>query len=50
MAISSIHPSTGKTLQTFEETTDAQVEQKLVRALRAFDMQRKLSSNSARSA
>jgi succinate-semialdehyde dehydrogenase/glutarate-semialdehyde dehydrogenase len=43
MAISSIDPSTGKTLQTFEETTDAEVEQKLVRALRAFEAQRKLS-------
>jgi len=43
MAISSIDPSTGKTLQTFEETTDAEVEQKLQRALRAFEVQRKLS-------
>ena len=43
MAISSIDPSTGKTLQTFEETTEAEVEQKLQRALRAFDAQRKLS-------
>ena len=43
MAISSIDPSTGKTLQTFEEATDAQVERKLGQALRAFETQRKLS-------
>ena len=43
MAISSIDPSTGKTLQTFEETTDVELEQKLQRALRAFEGQRKLS-------
>jgi succinate-semialdehyde dehydrogenase/glutarate-semialdehyde dehydrogenase len=43
MAISSIDPSTGKTLQTFEETTDAEVERKLDQALRAFAAQRKLS-------
>jgi succinate-semialdehyde dehydrogenase / glutarate-semialdehyde dehydrogenase len=43
MAISTIDPSTGKTLQTFEATSDAEVEAKLTQALRAFDEQRKLS-------
>jgi succinate-semialdehyde dehydrogenase / glutarate-semialdehyde dehydrogenase len=43
MSISSIDPSTGKTLQTFEETTPAQLEAKLVLSLEAFQIQRKLS-------
>lgn len=43
MAISSINPATGKPLQTFEDTTDAELEHKLQRALEAFDAQRKLS-------
>jgi succinate-semialdehyde dehydrogenase/glutarate-semialdehyde dehydrogenase len=41
MAISSINPATGKTLQRFEETTDAELEIKLGRAVNAFQVQRK---------
>jgi succinate-semialdehyde dehydrogenase/glutarate-semialdehyde dehydrogenase len=43
MAISSIDPASGKTLQTFEEPTDAEIEAKLVQSVRAFQAQRKLS-------
>jgi succinate-semialdehyde dehydrogenase / glutarate-semialdehyde dehydrogenase len=43
MAISSINPATGKTLQKFEETTDAELEIKLGRAVNAFHVHRKTS-------
>jgi len=41
MAIASINPATGKTVQTFEETTDAELEVKLGRAVNAFEVQRR---------
>jgi succinate-semialdehyde dehydrogenase/glutarate-semialdehyde dehydrogenase len=43
MAIASINPATGKTVQKFEETTDAELEIKLGRAVNAFEAQRKTS-------
>src|ERR1700759_3426672 len=43
MAISSIDPATGKTLQTFPETTDAELEAKLVQSVQPFAANRKLS-------
>ena len=43
MAIFSINPATGARLQTFEETTDAELESKLARAVSAFEIQRKTS-------
>lgn len=43
MAIASINPATGKTVQKFEETTDAELEIKLGRAVNAFEVQRKTS-------
>lgn len=43
MTISSIDPATGKTTQTFEETTDAQIEDKLKLALRTFQTHKALS-------
>src|SRR6185312_13550103 len=43
MAISSIDPATGKTLQTFQETTDAEIEAKLVQSVEAVNANHKLS-------
>src|SRR3954471_24125400 len=43
MATPSINPATGKTLQKFEDTTDAELEIKLSRAVTAFNVQRKTS-------
>jgi succinate-semialdehyde dehydrogenase / glutarate-semialdehyde dehydrogenase len=43
MAIRSINPTTGETLQVFQETTDAELESKLARAVSAFETQRKAS-------
>jgi succinate-semialdehyde dehydrogenase/glutarate-semialdehyde dehydrogenase len=43
MAIASVNPATGKTVQKFEETTDAELEIKLGRAVNAFEVQRKTS-------
>jgi succinate-semialdehyde dehydrogenase/glutarate-semialdehyde dehydrogenase len=43
MAIASINPATGKTVRKFEETTDAELEIKLGRAVNAFEAQRKTS-------
>jgi succinate-semialdehyde dehydrogenase/glutarate-semialdehyde dehydrogenase len=43
MATASINPATGKTLQKFEDTTDAELEIKLSRAVTAFNVQRKTS-------
>ncbi len=43
MAISSINPATGQTVQKFEEHTDAELEAKLSRAMEAFAKHRKTS-------
>jgi succinate-semialdehyde dehydrogenase/glutarate-semialdehyde dehydrogenase len=43
MATASINPATGKTLQKFEDTTEAELEIKLNRAVSAFQVQRKTS-------
>ena len=43
MTIHSIDPATGKTMQTFAETTDAQIEDKLRLAQRTFQTQKALS-------
>ena len=43
MAIASINPATGETLQTFEPLSDAQIEQKLQLAVTAFRAERKTS-------
>ncbi|HIK53381.1 MAG TPA: NAD-dependent succinate-semialdehyde dehydrogenase [Oscillatoriales cyanobacterium M59_W2019_021] len=41
MGIATINPATGETLQTFEPLTDAQIEEKLDRAVRAFNAYRR---------
>jgi succinate-semialdehyde dehydrogenase / glutarate-semialdehyde dehydrogenase len=41
MAIATINPATGETIQTFEPLTDAQIEQKLELAVTAFRAERK---------
>jgi succinate-semialdehyde dehydrogenase / glutarate-semialdehyde dehydrogenase len=43
MKISSTNPATGVTVQSFDEHTDAQVEQKLAAAQRAFALQKRAS-------
>jgi len=43
MAIATINPATGQTIKTFEALTDAQVDQKIQRAVDAFPKFRKLS-------
>jgi len=43
MTIASINPATGEALQKFEETTEAELEIKLGRAVSAFEVQRKTS-------
>jgi succinate-semialdehyde dehydrogenase / glutarate-semialdehyde dehydrogenase len=43
MAIATINPATGETIKTFEELTDAQVDQKIQRAAETFQSFRKLS-------
>jgi succinate-semialdehyde dehydrogenase / glutarate-semialdehyde dehydrogenase len=37
MGIATVNPATGETLKTFDPLTDAQIEEKLDRAVRAFD-------------
>jgi succinate-semialdehyde dehydrogenase / glutarate-semialdehyde dehydrogenase len=41
MGIATINPATGETLKTFDPLTDAQIEEKLDRAVRAFDAYRR---------
>jgi succinate-semialdehyde dehydrogenase / glutarate-semialdehyde dehydrogenase len=41
MGIATINPATGETLKTFQPLTDAQIEEKLDRAVRAFDAYRR---------
>ena len=43
MAIATINPATGQTIKTFEALTDAQVDQKIQRAVEAFPKFRKLT-------
>jgi succinate-semialdehyde dehydrogenase/glutarate-semialdehyde dehydrogenase len=43
MAIASINPATGVTLQSFEEHSEAEVQRRLEAAVRAFEQQRKTS-------
>jgi succinate-semialdehyde dehydrogenase/glutarate-semialdehyde dehydrogenase len=43
MAIASINPATGVTLQSFEEHSDAEVQRRLGAAVQAFEQQRKSS-------
>jgi succinate-semialdehyde dehydrogenase/glutarate-semialdehyde dehydrogenase len=43
MAIATINPATGQTVKTFEELTNAQVDQKIQRAVEAFPKFRNLS-------
>jgi succinate-semialdehyde dehydrogenase / glutarate-semialdehyde dehydrogenase len=43
MAIATINPATGETLKTFQPLTDAEIEQKLQLAVRAFHAEGKLS-------
>ena len=40
MAIASVNPATGETIATFEPLTRADIEQRLARAMEAFDIQR----------
>jgi succinate-semialdehyde dehydrogenase/glutarate-semialdehyde dehydrogenase len=43
MAIATINPTTGQTIKTFDSLTDAQVDQKLQKAIDTFRQFRKLS-------
>jgi succinate-semialdehyde dehydrogenase/glutarate-semialdehyde dehydrogenase len=43
MAIESINPATGKTLKTFKALTATQIEEKLARAIQAFQTHRRTS-------
>ncbi|MGB7059202.1 MAG: aldehyde dehydrogenase family protein, partial [Geitlerinemataceae cyanobacterium] len=41
MGIATVNPATGETLKTFDPLTDAQIEEKLDRAVRVFDAYRR---------